>query len=758
MGISMTFGGGVESILVYYNIVKHPPSGPPMTFWKPAAPARHALASALAIAILASTASAAETTTETPAATDLDAVVVTANPLGNSAEALAHPVEVLYGDALDRNKSATLGDTVSRIPGVQTTYFGPGVGRPIIRGQEGPRVQVLSGGIGSLDASTVSADHAVGIEPFLADQIEVLKGPGTLLFGSGAIGGAVNVVDGRLADSIPETPLSGRAELRGNTVNDERTGMFRLDGVNGNWVIHVDGLVRNTGDYDIPGVAILEHEDHEEEEHEEHQEEEQIAGRLNNSSLKTRAGALGATWLGEQGFFGVSVNTYRSNYGIPDGAHAHADEHDHEGEGEEDHEHEHEEEGSVRIDLAQNRIDLKAGIYDPLSFLKSLNLRAAHTDYEHVEIEGGTPATRFTNKGIEGRLEAVQKEWSGWRGATGLQFGDTDFAAIGEEAFVPSTSTSNLGLFVIQEKDFSSLKLELGARHDRVEIDPQDHGSRQFNITSLSSAAIWHLNPDFDVRFGLDHSERAPTTEELFAAGAHIATRSLEIGDENLGKERALRGEIGLHAHMDFVDLKFAVYRTNFKDFIYLADTGIEEDELPVRLWAQDDASFTGAEAEAIFHLADSSAGAWDLRVFGDYVRAKLDGSGTRTVEFEVPHGDHGHHYEVELPNGGNLPRIAPGRFGADVNWSLDGWRASLGAIRYSKQDRVAENEETSAGYTLVNAHLAYRWDRSETNSWEVFLDGNNLTNEDVRPHTSLLRDFAPLPGRGVAFGLRAYF
>jgi iron complex outermembrane receptor protein len=724
-----------------------------MTLWKPAAPARHALSSALAIALWATAASAAEAPADAPHPTDLDAVVVRANPLGNSAEALAHPVEVLYGEALDRSKSATLGDTVSRLPGVQTTYFGPGVGRPIIRGQEGPRVQVLSGGIGSLDASTVSADHAVGIEPFLADQIEVLKGPGTLLFGSGAIGGAVNVVDGRLADSIPDAPLSGRAELRGNTVNDERTGMFRLDGVNGNWVIHVDGLVRNTGDYDIPGVAILEH-DHEQEE--EHEDETQVAGRLNNSSLKTRAGALGATWLGEQGFFGLSVNTYRTNYGIPDGAHVHSDEHDHEGEEEENHDHE--EEGSVRIDLAQNRIDLKAGVYEPLSFLQSLNLRAAHTDYEHVEIEGGTPATRFTNKGIEGRLEAVQKEWNGWRGATGLQFAQADFAAIGDEAFVPSTKTSNLGVFVIQEKDFASTKLELGARHERVQLDPQGHGSRRFNITSLSSAAIWHLNPDVDLRFGLDHSERAPTTEELFAAGPHVATRSLEIGDENLDKERALRAEIGLHAHTDRVDLKLAIYRTGFKDFIYLADTGIQEEELPVRLWAQDDASFTGAEAEALFHLADTAVGFLDLRVFGDYVRAELDGSGTRTVEFEVPHGDHAHHYEVELATGGNLPRIAPARFGADLNWSLDGWRASLGAIRYGKQDRVAENEDTSPGYTLVNAHLAYRWDRNATNSWELFLDGNNLTNREVRPHTSLLRDYAPLPGRGVAFGLRAYF
>ena len=183
----------------------------------------------------------------------------------------------------------------------------------------------------------------------------------------------------------------------------------------------------------------------------------------------------------------------------------------------------------------------------------------------------------------------------------------------------------------------------------------------------------------------------------------------------------------------------------------------MEEEGYPVRLWTQDDATFTGAEAEAKIQLADTAAGAWDLRLYGDYVRAKLDGSGLRTVAFEVPHGDHTHGYEVDIAQGGYLPRISPMRFGADLGWSLGGWRASLGAVRYGKQDDVAQNEEPSDGYTLVDAHVAYRWDRPAS-SWEVFLDGSNLTDEEARPHTSLLRDYAPLPGRGVAFGIRAYF
>ncbi len=683
--------------------------------------------------------------------TDLDAVQVTASPLAGDAESLARPVEVLQGDALDRAKAATLGETVARLPGVQTSYFGPGVGRPILRGLDGPRVQILSGGIGVMDASTVSADHAASVEPFLADQIEVLKGPATLLFGSGAIGGAVNVADGRIALYKPDAPLGGRAEVRGNTGNDERSGMFRLDGVNGDWVLHVDGLLRNTGDYGIPGYAAA-HPD-------EHEGEELAHGTLPNSSIRTRAGALGATWLGEAGYFGLAASTYRSNYGIPDGAHVHADDDD----GDHDHDHDHDGdahgEEQVRIDMTQNRIELKAGVYAPLPFLQSLELHGAYNDYEHVELEDGAVGTRFASEGYDARIEAVQQDVAGWRGVFGLQFGRVDFSAAGEEAFVPATVTGSWGLFAVQEKDFGPVKLELGARHDRVRLDPESgKPQRDFGATNLSAAAIWKIDQAFDLRFGIDGSERAPTQEELYAGGLHVATASIEIGDPALDTERALRGEIGLHAHNERIDFKVAVYRSDFRDFIYLADTGIEEHGTPVRLWTQTDAVFTGAEAEAVLHLADNDSGAWDLRLFADRVRAERDGGGSRSVAFEVPHGDHAHHYEAQLASDGYLPRIAPGRFGADLSWELGGWRASLGAVRYQEQDQVAEHEEPSPGYTLVDAHLGYRWDRENGNSWEVFLDGSNLTDQEARPHTSLLRDYAPLPGRALAFGLRAWF
>ena len=690
-------------------------------------------------------------------AAKLDRVEVTATPLAGDAESIAQPVDILYGEDLDRAKAGTLGETVAKLPGVQTTFFGAGVGRPIIRGQEGPRVQVLSGGIGSMDASTVSADHAVSIEPFLADQIEALKGPATLLYGSGAIGGAVNVVDGRVPDAPAEQPLSGRAELRGNSVNDEVTGLLRLDGGSERFAWHVDAFRRDTDDYAIPGFAFTPHEEHSHEgEEDDHEDELGSHGHLANSALETRGGAVGGTLFGERGFFGVAASTYRSNYGIPLGAHVHEDEHEHGDEEDHDHEHE-EEEGPVRIDLTQNRHDLKTGLYAPLPFLESVTLRAAHNDYEHVELEGGMPATRFTNDGVEGRIEAVQNTIGGWRGAFGLQFGDVDFGAIGEEAFVPSSTTETLGAFVLQEKDFDAFKLELGARHDRNRITPDDAAGVKSNATSVSGAAIWRVMPSLDLRFGLDRSERTPTTEELFAQGAHIATASYEIGDADLQTERAGRAEIGLHLHGDRAEFSVAAYQTKFDDFIYLADTGVEESGLPVRLWTQADTRFRGIEAEADITLADNASGLWNLRLFGDTVRASFDGTQLRSVGISIPHDDHSHDYTIDLAQSGALPRIAPTRVGADLRWERDQWRASLGAVRYAAQDHVAEFEEETRGYTLVDAHLAYHWDTARA-GWEVFLDGSNLTNREARPHTSLLKEFAPLAGRGVAFGVRAFF
>lgn len=696
--------------------------------------ARLALAIAVAIAWPVHTLGAAENVTpdhDRERAKALDKLVVTATPLGQGVEEVAKPVEVLAGAALDERKANSLGATLESLPGVQSSYFGPGVGRPVIRGLDGARVQVLSGGISSQDASTVSVDHAVSIEPFLADQIEVLKGPATLLYGSGAIGGAVNVVDGRIPERVHESAegLSGRAELRGNTVDDERTGMLRLDGGGGPFAFHADLFRRSTDDVSIPGFA----ESAELLAEEGESPDPDSRGVLENSAVRTESAAVGASLIGERGFIGGAFSFYDTLYGVPGHAHHHGhedDDHAHRKDGD-DEDHEGEEE-AVTIDLRQRRSDMKLGLDEPFAGHERITLRVGSTRYQHTELEGDEVGTVFESRGTEARLESIHHPISGWKGAWGLQHGRRDFSAEGEEAFVPPSLTRDIGVFLIEEQQFDRLKVELGARADRVRVTPDDGPRATFDTLSLSAAGRWTVDERMHLQLGFDRAERAPTAEELYSDGPHVATRSYEIGDADLGTERADRVELGLHWHVEGFEAKLAAYHSRFDDFIYLADTDEEEDELPVRVWTQEDARFDGFEVEGKWRLAESTSGRWDLRAFGDLVRGRLDA-------------------------GGDLPRIAPARAGADLAWQRDGWRARLGAVHHARQDRVAEMERETPGYTLVNAHLSYHWDTPRV-GWELFLDGTNLTDREARAHTSFLKDLAPLPGRGIAFGVRAFF
>jgi len=628
---------------------------------------------------------------------DLDKIVVTAGALRSTAEELSKPAEVLAGERLDESRAASLGETISGLTGVQSSNFGPGVGRPIVRGMDGPRVAVLDNGLSGQDASTVSQDHAPAVEPFLADQIEVLKGPSTLLYGSGAIGGVVNVVDGRIAEDAVEG-ISGRAEARFDAGDkDGETVMFRVDAGNGGLSVHADGVYRNAKDYDTP------------------------RGRQANTFIDAKSGALGASLAGDWGFVGVSVARFDDEYGNPgepgDPAAG---------------------ERGVWLKLRQDRYQLKGGLTDPWGEGSGLRWSFGHTGYEHTEFEGDETGTVFDKRANEGRVEA-SFAYGGWKTAVGLQGADSTFAAIGEEAFVPTTGNKSLGLFAVAQHSWGAFDAEFGARLDRIEYETDGGLSADFKPASASLGGGYRFNDDWRLTASLDHAERAPAEEELFADGPHIATLAYEVGDAGLKKEAANQAELGLQYRNDFVDAKVSAYYNRYDDFIYLADTGDtwyfdeEDEELPIRQWSQADAVFRGFEGEATMHLADDETlGAWDLRVFGDTVRARLR-------------------------DGGNLPRIAPARFGAQLRWEGQAWRASLGATRYRKQDRVAVNETPTAGYTLVDAHVAWHIDRDDT-AWEVFLDGNNLADQDARVHTSFLKDDVMLPGRNWSFGVRAFF
>ncbi|PJK05143.1 hypothetical protein CO612_05205 [Lysobacteraceae bacterium NML71-0210] len=737
-------------------------------------PRRHLLTHALLLALAVPAAGFAQSHDEhrSPAHDLLDKVKVTATPLHQTAEDLVRPVDVLAGERLDEEKAATLGTSLERLPGIQSSYFGPGVGRPIIRGMDGARVQVLNNGTGSGDVSTVSVDHAVSIEPFMADRIEVLKGPAALLYGSGAIGGAVNVVDGRSPDALLETPFSGRAELRGGNVNDERTGMFRLDGSTTNsgsgWVFHADGLLRETGDIKIPEHAVsAEHA-------KEHGEERDAAnwGKLANSATRTVSAGLGVSYIGERGHFGINTSLYNTRYGVPghshaDHGHSHGHGHGH-GHG---HSHGHgEEEHNVSIRLDQHRHELHGGLND-LGWFKTLRFKYAHTDYTHTEHEGQEIGTLFNNKTHEGRIELVHQDIAGWQGAFGLQGTRRNFDATGAEAFVPHNRSRDLGVFWLGQRDFGPVKVELGLRHDRTDIEaepvallPRRQNQRDFRTTHASAALRWKVNDAFSLQLGLDRAQRAPTAEELYSNGFHVATGMIEVGDDKLQRETVNRIELGARWRSDRIKLQATGFYADYKDYIYqsylnLTATRILRDYgTPVLLWAQDDARLHGFELESTFTLVDNAAGHFDLRLFGDVVRGRLRGNDTHERRIRILHGDHTHNRRAWLVEGGNLPRIAPMRAGAELRWEAPSWRAALSGTRVFNQDRVANNESGTPGYTWVNAHLAWHGDTASGKGWEVFIDGRNLLNKEARVHTSYLKDLAPLPGRGYSAGVRFFF
>jgi iron complex outermembrane receptor protein len=671
----------------------------------------------LAIATLLPTAGHAgptEATADT-AATRLQQVTVHADPLARDGEELLQPSDVLTGTELDDRRASTLGETVAALPGVQSSSFGPGVGRPIIRGLEGPRVQVLGSGLATGDVSTVSVDHGVTVDPFLADQVEVLKGPATLLYGSGAIGGVVNVRDGRIPDR-PVDGIDGRVELRADSVNDGQSGVGRVDAGNGVIALHADWSQRSGDAYDAPD-----------------------SGEIENTQSESTSRALGFSFTGERGHAGIAFSTYANTYGIPP-----------EEEGEEEATPARSGllkakpfagvpkggEGLVELDLEQRRVDFDGSLRDPVAGWERVDLRIGRNDYEHTEFvideDDGTreTGTQFFNDAVEGRIEAVHAPLGAWRGAVGVQASRRDFEAVGEEAFVPPSITRDTGLFLVERAEFEPFILELGARYDRQSIKPESGGEARHNALSLSAAGRWDFTDAWHATANLDRAQRAPQAEELFSDGPHEATASFEIGDPNLGEETANQLELGLHWHRDDVQARLSAYWNRFNDFIYLADTGEVEDDLPVRAWTQADARFHGLEAELGGRVADTAWGRFDAGVFADLVRGRLR-------------------------DGGNLPRIVPARIGASLDWSHEGWRAGLDVIRTAEQDRVAALEQATDGYTLVDARVAWR---PSTGAWELFLEGRNLTDEEARVHTSLIKDRAPLPGRNLALGLRAWF
>lgn len=650
-------------------------------------------------------------------------ITVSASPLGRTADELVQPIVLLADEELANKRRNTIGETLEQELGVSTTDFGPGAGRPVIRGQAGPRVEVLSNGISTMDAASVSPDHAVSGNPLIARQIEILKGPATLLYGSGAIGGVVNIVNNRLPTEVTEG-FTGSVEASAGSVARENNVFGDFNYGVGNHQLHADITRSRAKDYKIPGFADIDGDD------------DAGVKRLNNSFNRIEDGALSYTFVSDEGHsFGMALSRYESTYGLPGHSHHHEEDHD------DDHDDDHEAEVGPFTRLKQTRVDTQATIRDPFAGIESLRLKLSSARYQHEEIEDGDEvATTFRNREYQGRIEAVHQPVAGWRGVVGVQLGHRNFITSGEEAYINGGErvlTRNTGLFIVEEYKTSFGKIEAGARVDRVNHDPDGGAaSRSFNAYSGSAGVIFDVSNDTHIKLALTHAERAPAIEELYADGEHLATRTEEQGNVNLRKERAQTIDLGFDHHMGRIDLEANVFYKQSKDYIFF-DIEEEHDGLFEGTYDQADARFYGYEAAINVALKQTGDFRVSSRVFTDSVRGKFENGG------------------------GNVPRMTPTRYGLSLHGHYQQVAGSLSYIRAQSQDRVANLAETpTAGYDLLNADITWQLPAQLTGKTQtsVFLRGTNLLNEEIRRSTSFVKDIAPAPGRGVVVGVRSAF
>lgn len=654
-------------------------------------------------------------------------VVVTAPLEGSRIESL-QGVDVLNRDAIVANSTGGLGETVDKIPGVSSSFFGAGASRPIIRGLGDDRVRVLQNGIGAIDASSASPDHAVTSDGLDAERIEVLRGAAALAYGGNAVGGVINVIDGSIPRRAPQGGFDVNALAAYSTGDQGKQGEINGDFAAGPLVLRLSAGHRETENYDIPGFA---------------RSAARIAaeplapgesepqGEAPNSwtNLDTYAG--GASLVGDWGFAGVAVKRFETQYGLPP-----------------------EDAGAViggQIQLEQTRIETRGDFKIDLGPFDRLDYGLQWSDYTHQEIEDtGEVATTFTNEGYELRVEAHHGGFGDkLDGAVGFQASDSDFNAVGEEAFLTATTTKDYGAFIVERWDTGVWGVEGGARLEKRDLDNLVNGERDFTSGSVSGGVFVRPATNWFLGATLARTERAPTQVELFADGPHLATASYEQGNAALDKETALTLEGSLRYTTGKTSFELNLYRADYSDYIALVDSGlvfVESSEtiedpalvapgeatLPVFTFLQRDAVFTGGEISVGTELF--STGDFTLRgdAAVDLVRAEFDG-------------------------GGNLPRIPPRTLtvGVDGDWRQFGGR--LEVVNVAEQDDIAAFETSTDGYTLFNARLT--WTPMEENPRiRLMLDGRNLTDEEAREHVSYLKDVLPRPGRTVRLALTAGF
>jgi iron complex outermembrane receptor protein len=644
----------------------------------------------------------------------LDEIIVESTGLGQTLTDQAQPVTVLSGDDLDMKVNSSLGDTLGSEAGISSSSFGPGAGRPVIRGLDGGRIRVLENGVGSNDLSASSPDHAVTIDSSLVDKIEVVRGPASLLYGTSAVGGIVNTFDNRIPEYLPDAPAEGTAETRGDSASKTRTGLVSVTAPVGNVALHVDALASKSDDYHIPGYArtgelrATTPIDYPEPQ-----------GTLSWSDTQTDVLTGGGSYIFDKGYVGASYNDYKTIYGVPNG------------------------EPDISINAHRRRADFRAGVRDTGEFIESGTVRAGYVDYQHTEFEGDEAATNFMNHGIDSRVDLKHKAVNGVRGTWGAQFQGNDVDAEGLEAYQPPSTTDVYSLFALEELSATEdLTLQAGLRYDWNEVETdgfdestsQDDQTRRYDLFSQSVGATFQVSDEYALAWSSAYTERAPNAQELFADGPHVATGAYEIGDDSLNTEQSLGTDIALRKTEGTIRGSVGGFYNRFWNFINANPTGATEDDLPVYQFENIPADFWGFESQVAYYAVDSVAKEVSFDFQPDYVWARNRDS----REY--------------------LPRIPPLRmkFGANY-YHEDLFRVRLELQQVFEQEKVASYETTTDGYSMLNLYLS-KDVNYQGQTYELFVRGTNLLSEKVRNHVSYIKDVAPLPGASAMAGFRVRF
>ena len=751
----------------------------------------------------------------------LEYLDVYGTPLHASMLESASPITVLSDEELKYQHAPTLGETLKSQVGIHSTYYGPSSSSPIIRGLDGPRVMIAQNGLEASDASRVGPDHVVSTDTATVKQVEVLRGPATLIFGNGAIGGVINVVDNRVPTS---NEFEADWQLSHNTVADENEGSFNLTTGVDQFAFHIDAFKRDGDDYEIPAHAEMDiHEGETEEEHEEHEAE--FTGKLENSASESKGINVGASYLMDNGYVGISFGKLDKVYGITGHSHAHGEE-EH---GEEGHE-EHAEEPSVLGDMEQDRIQLISEFNVDSNWLTAINTKYGYTDYQHSEIEGGAVGTTFTNETHQFKTDLLLKEVNEWHGAISFDYKTSDFSAVGAEAFTPPSETDSFALALLEEKHFGNVLVQLGARVESVKLETNeiifaDHHheehhdeheghdehedehhheheephiealsfSETYNPISVSAGLVWDFAEGQNIGLSVSRAERAPSASEVFAYGPHIGTNTFEVGamyelhrvDEDEAHFDIRSGDLELETSNN-IDLSYRkfdgdfgvilnVFYNRIDNFYYQSNTGLfgadghdhgehEEDEHHdehEEHEAHEDEHEGEHHDEEAHHDDEHHGEESGLPVYlTQAADAELYGFEAQFIWQLTPAYKlklQSDYIRGKLVDGGNLPRIPPARLGATLDYVGNSWDGKVEVSHHFKQDDIAQFETETDAYTMVNLAASYYFDLGEQ-TLTAFVKANNITDEEARVHSSYLKSTTLLPGRGFTFGVRGSF